>query len=100
MTYRYRLLPGGYVDETGVHRGVPPTEEDFQRVALMTMHRTLFKKGPIEPQVHDPLPPQDMSLYMRANHISSPYDTEFTQEMPIEEAKKRWPNTPIKGEKP
>jgi len=80
MTYRYRLLPGGYVDETGVHRGVPPTEEDFQRVALMTMHRTLFKKGPIEPQVHDPLPPQDM-----------PSMVEIVQEMSIEEAKKRWP---------
>jgi hypothetical protein len=46
MTYAYRLLPGGYVDETGVHRGVPPTEEDFQRVALLTMHRTLFARGP------------------------------------------------------
>ena len=80
MTYRYRLLPGGYVDETGVHRGVPPTEEDFQRVALMTMHRTLFKEGPIKPQVHDPLPPQDM-----------PSMVEIVQEMSIEEAKKRWP---------
>ena len=44
---RYRLLPGGYVDETGVHRGTPPTEQDFQRVALMFMHRTLF-----EPNLH------------------------------------------------
>ena len=44
MTYRYRLLPDGtgYVDAEGVHRGVPPTQEDFDRVALMTMHRTLF----------------------------------------------------------
>jgi hypothetical protein len=89
MTYRYRLLPGGYVDETGVHRGVPPTEEDFQRVALMTMHRTLFKEGPIKPQVHDPLPPQDL-----------PSMVEIVQEMSIDEAKKRWPNTPIPGEKP
>lgn len=39
---RYRILRGGYVDETGVHRGVPPTEQDFQRIALMFMHRTLF----------------------------------------------------------
>jgi hypothetical protein len=23
---------------------------------------------------------------------------EFTQEIPIEEAKKRWPNTPVEGE--
>lgn len=35
----------------------------------------------------DPLPPQDM-----------PSMVEITQEMPIEEAKKRWPNTPIPGE--
>jgi hypothetical protein len=49
----------------------------------------MFKEGPIQFQVHDPLPPQDM-----------PSMVEFTQEMPIEEAKKRWPNTPIKGEKP
>ena len=46
----------------------------------------------------DPLPPEGMQLYMRANHISSPYDVEFTQEMSIEEAKRRWPNTPIPGE--
>ena len=38
-------------------------------------------------QVHDPLPPQDM-----------PSMVEFTQEMPIEEAKKRWPNTQVLGE--
>jgi hypothetical protein len=100
MTHRYRLLPGGYVDETGVHRGVPPTQEDFDRIALVYAHRTLFKVGPIKPQVHDPLPPHGMEIYMRANHISSPYDAEFTQQMPIEEAKKRWPNTPVKDEKP
>lgn len=82
-----RLLSGGYVDETGVHRGVPPTAEDCARVALMTMHRTLFADGPIRFQVHDPLPPQDV-----------PSEVEFTQEMSIEEAKKRWPNTPIPGE--
>jgi hypothetical protein len=99
MTYRYRLLPGGYVDETGVHRGIPPTEDDFRRVALMTMHCTFFKEGPIKPQVHDPLPPDGMQLYMRANHISSPYDAEFTQEMTIEEAKRRYPNAEI-GQKP
>ena len=34
--------------------------------------------------VHDPLLPQDL-----------PSMVEFTQEMPIEEAKKRWPNTPV-----
>ena len=93
-----RLLPGGYVDETGPRRGVPPTQEDYDRIALVYAHRTLFKDGPIKPQVVDPLPPEGMQLYMRANHISGPYDAEFTQEMPIEEAKKRWPNTPIPGE--
>lgn len=83
MIYAYRLLSGGYVDEYGVHRGVPPTEEDFQRVALLTLHRRLFAEGKIEFQVLDPLQPQDL-----------PSMVEFTQEMPIEEAKKRWPNTP------
>ena len=83
----YRLLPGGYIDETGPHRGVPPTQLDYDRIALVYAHRTLFKEGPIKPQVHDPLPPQDL-----------PSVVEFTQEMPLEEAKKRWPNTPIPGE--
>lgn len=89
MIYAYRLLPGGtgYVDSEGVHRGVPPTQEDFDRIALVYAHRTLFKQGLIKPQVHDPLPPQDL-----------PSMVEFTQEMPIEEAKKRWPNTQVLGE--
>ena len=87
MSYAYRLLPGGYVDETGVHRGIPPTQEDFDRIALTCAHRTLFAEGKITPQVLDPLPPQDM-----------PSMVEFTQEIPIEEAKKRWPNTPVPGE--
>jgi hypothetical protein len=87
MTHRYRLLPGGYVDETGVHRGVPPTQEDFDRIALVYAHRTMFAEGKIEFQVHDPTPP----FYL-------PSVVEFTQVMPIEEAKKRWPNTPVPGE--
>lgn len=66
--YAYRPLPGGYVDNTGVHRGVPPTQQDA------------------------------MQVYMLHRHIFSPYDLEFTQEIPIEEAKRRWPNTPIPGE--
>ena len=99
MTYRYRLLPGGYVDETGVHRGVPPTQEDYDRIALLYAHRTLFKEGPIKPQVLDPLPPEDaMQLYRLKSHIFSPYDAEFAQQMPIEEAKKRNPNTLVQGE--
>jgi hypothetical protein len=43
-----------------------------------------------------------MQLYMRANHISSPYDAEIVQEMTIEEAKRRYPNAdiPETGTKP
>jgi len=81
-------LPGGYVDATGPHRGVPPTEEDFQQVALVTMNRTMFAQGPIKFSVHDPLLP-----------LNFPSMIEIVQEMPIEEAKKRWPNEPIPGEK-
>jgi hypothetical protein len=58
----------------------------------------LKPEGLIKFQVHDPLPPQNMSPYMLANHIFSPYDAEFTQELPIEEVKRRWPNTKIPGE--
>lgn len=70
MTYTYRLLPdgSGYVDAEGVHRGVPPTGEDFDRIALY--HRMVF----------------------------GPYDAEFTKELPIEEVKKRYPNATIPGE--
>ena len=35
----YRLLPGGYVDETGPHRGAPPTEEDFRWADFLTFHQ-------------------------------------------------------------
>jgi len=87
MTYRYRLLPGGYVDETGVHRGVPPTEEDFQRVALMTLHRRFFAEGKIQYKPIDPWSPEPMPSF---DVVES--------ELPIEEAKRRWPNTPIPGE--
>ena len=38
-------------------------------------------------QALNPTPPQDL-----------PSMVEFTQEMPLEEAKKRWPNTPVPGE--
>jgi hypothetical protein len=75
-----RLLPGGYVDETGVHRGVPPTQEDFDRMSITCAHRTLFAEGKIQFQPNDPLPPQDL-----------PSMVEIVQEMSIEEAKKRWP---------
>ncbi len=40
-------------------------------------------------QTLNPLPPQDL-----------PSMVEIVQEMSIDEAKKRWPNTPIPGEKP
>lgn len=69
MIIAYRLIPGGYVDATGPHRGAPPTQEDYDRLALH--HRLLF----------------------------GPYDAVIEQEMTIEEAKKRYPNTPIPGEK-
>ena len=69
MIYAYRLIPGGYVDATGPHRGDPPTQEEYDRITLH--HRLLF----------------------------GPYDVEISQEMSIEEAKKRYPNTPIPGEK-
>jgi hypothetical protein len=64
MTYAYRLLSGGYVDEYGTHRGVPPTEDDYRRISIHMAHRMLF----------------------------GPYDLEIKQEMPIEEANKRWPD--------
>ena len=94
----YRLLPGGYIDETGPHRGVPPTQEDFDRVASLTAHRRFFAEGKIEFQPLDSLSQSGMEIYMRENHIGRPYDAEIVQEMPIEEAKRRWPNTPVKGE--
>lgn len=37
MTIHYKLLPGGYVDETGPHRGVPPGVTD-----LFFAHRRIF----------------------------------------------------------
>jgi hypothetical protein len=60
----YHRLPGGYVDETGPHRGSPIDHQLFS-------HRLMF----------------------------GPYDAIIEQEMTIEEAKKRYPNTPIPGEK-
>jgi hypothetical protein len=63
--YAYRPLPGGYVDNTGVHRGVPPTEQDA------------------------------MQVYMLHRHLFGPYDAEIVQEMTIEEAKKRYPDAKI-----
>ena len=72
-----------------IHRVPPPTEEELALYNILFAHRTMFKEGPIQFQVHDPLPPQDM-----------PSMVEIVQEMSIDEAKKRWPNTPIPGEKP
>lgn len=80
MTYSYRLLPGGYVDETGVHRGVPPTQEDFARIALLCAHRTMFSQEKIKYKIIDPYSPDPI-----LNTIV------IQEEMPIEEAKKRWP---------
>ena len=44
MAMAYRLIPGGYIDETGPHRGSPPTPDDFQRASLSMLHRTLFTR--------------------------------------------------------
>ena len=63
-----------------IHRVPPPTEEELAMYSLLFAHRTMFKEGLIQFQVHDPLPPQDM-----------PSMVEIVQEMSIEEAKKRWP---------
>lgn len=68
-----------------IHRVPPPTQAELATVALLFAHRTLFKVGPIKPQVHDPLPVPKL-----------PSMVEFTKIVPIKEAKKRWPNTPVK----
>ena len=93
MTYAYYMLPDGtgYVDSEGVHRGAPPTQEDFDRIALLCAHRTMFAEGKIAFQPIDPLSQSGMEIYMRENHIGSPYDAEITTEIPIEEANRRWP---------
>lgn len=67
-----------------VHHAPPPADEELARFSVLVAHRTLFKEGLIKPRVHDPLPPQDAPSFI-----------EYTQEMSIEEAKKRWPNTPV-----
>jgi hypothetical protein len=85
---KYRLLPSGYVDETGPHRGVPPTEGDLRFITLMTMHRKMFAEGKIEFQLLNPMSQSDL-----------PSVVEFTQELPIDEVKRRWPNTKIPGDK-
>jgi hypothetical protein len=83
------MLPDGtgYVDSEGVHRGYPPTQEDFDRIALLCAHRKMFAEGKIEFQPLNPLPPQDF-----------PSMVEIVQEMSIDEAKKRWTDTPVSGE--
>lgn len=68
-TMKYRLLPGGYIDEAGPHRGLPPTADDQVRVNFELMHRMLF----------------------------GPYDLEFTQEISMEELKRRYPNAEVKS---
>ena len=63
MNRPYRNLGAFYVDDTGVHRGSPPTEEDYRRISIHMAHRLLF----------------------------GPYDAEITTEIPIAEAKRRYP---------
>ena len=96
MTHAYRLLPGGYVDEAGVHRGVPPTQADYDRIMLTCAHKTLFTTMiPKERQYVESIR-ADLELTHRL--LNGPYDAEFTQEMTIEEAKRRYHNTKIERE--
>ena len=57
-----------------IHRVPPPTEEELATVKLLTAHRTLFCKA------------------RQCGNTISVYNNI------IEEAKKRWPNTPVPGE--
>jgi hypothetical protein len=93
---RYRLIPGGYVDETGPHRGVPPTQEDFDRIALVYAHRTLFT--PMTPKEREYVDSIRADLELTQRLLYGPYDMEFTQELPIEEVKKRYPDAEISEE--
>ena len=70
-----------------IHRVPPPTQEELATISIQFAHRALFKEGKIEFTPIDHFPPQDV-----------PSMVEFTQEMSIEDAKKRWPNTPVEGE--
>jgi len=95
MTYRYRLLPGGYVDETGVHRGVPPTQADYDRIMLTCAHRTLFTT--MTPKEREYVESIRADLELTHRLLNGFYDAEFTQEMTVEEAKERYPNADIPG---
>ena len=55
------------MDATGPHRGSPPTQQDLEWIKLLTRMRC------------------------------GPYDAIIEQEMSIEEAKRRFLNTPIGG---
>jgi hypothetical protein len=68
-----------------IHTAPPPTKEELALFSILMAHRTLFAEGKIEFQVIDPTPPFHLPSFV-----------EFTQEIPIEEANKRWPDTPIK----
>ena len=70
-----------------MHRGVPPTQEDFDRVALLTAHRRFFAEGPIKYVPIDPYSPDPI-----------PNTIVIKQELPIEEVKKRYPDAHIPGE--
>ena len=53
-----------------------------------------WRKEKIEFKPLDPLPQDNMQAYLLKYHVFGPYDAEITQEMSIDEAKKRWQNTP------
>ena len=90
MTYAYRMLPDGtgYVDSDGVHHGDPPAQEDFDRIAITCAHRRMFKDGPIKYTIIDPCFPDPLPPFVV-----------IEKEIPIEEAKKRYPNTSIPEDK-
>jgi hypothetical protein len=66
-----------------IHRVPPPTKEELEQYSLLFAHRTLFKEGPIEFQVHDPLP----------ECLRGSIENDLT--MTIEEAQRRYPDADI-----
>lgn len=94
MTYTYCLLPdgSGYVDAEGVHRGVPPTQEDFDRITLTCAHRTMFTV--MTPKEREYVESIRTDLELTHRLLYGPYDAIFTKEMALAEMKRRYPNSP------
>jgi hypothetical protein len=49
---KYKIMPGGYIDETGPHRGSPPSEADRVQAELMCAVRKMFaeKESTTDPE--------------------------------------------------